>query len=93
MRCRARDVEATSPIRQAESGAAQEMILRTKDRFGLYPELLATDTAYGSANMLGWLVEDEGIEPHIPVFDKSERKDGTFPATDFVFDHKADEYI
>ena len=87
------DVEATSPIRQAEAGAAQEMILRAKDRFGLYPELLAADTAYGSADMLGWLVEDEGIEPHIPVFDKSERKDGTFPATNFVYDHKADEYI
>ena len=69
------DVEATAPIRQAEVGAAQEMILRAKDRFGLYPEMLAADTAYGSANMLGWLVEDEGIEPHIPVFDKSERED------------------
>jgi hypothetical protein len=41
---------------------------------------------------LGWLVEDEGIEPHIPVFDKSERKDGAFAATDFAYDHKADQY-
>ena len=68
------------------------MIERTKARFNLYPEMLAADTAYGSADMLGWLVEDEGIEPHIPVFDKSERKDGAFPATEFVYDHKADEY-
>ena len=52
------------------------MIQRARDRFDLYPESLAADTAYGSADMLGWLVEDEGIEPHIPVFDKSERKDG-----------------
>ena len=44
------------------------MILRTKDRFGLYPELLAADTAYGSADMLGWLVEDEGIEPPYSSF-------------------------
>ena len=87
------DVEATAPIRQAEVGAAQEMILRAKDRFGLYPEMLAADTAYGSANMLGWLVEDEGIEPHIPVFDKSEREDGAFPATDFIYDHEVDEYV
>ena len=86
------DVAATAPIRQAEAGAAQEMILRAKDRFGLYPKLLAADTAYGSADMLGWLVEDEGIEPHIPVFDKSERKDGAFPTTDFIYDHEADEY-
>ena len=86
------DVEATAPIRQAEAGAAQTMIRRARDRFGLYPEMLAADTAYGSASMLGWLVEDEGIEPHIPVFDKSERKDGAFPAAAFVYDHEADEY-
>ncbi len=86
------DVEATAPIRQAEAGAAKVMIRRTRDRFDLYPELLAADTAYGSADMLGWLVEDEGIEPHIPVFDKSERKDGAFPATDFAYDHSADQY-
>jgi transposase len=86
------DVEATAPIRQAESGAAQTMIRRARDRFGLYPELLAADTAYGSAAMLGWLVEDEGIEPHIPVVDKTERQDGAFPATEFAYDHEADEY-
>jgi transposase len=86
------DVETTAPIRQAEVGAAQEMILRTRDRFDLYPEILAADTAYGSAEMLGWLVEDEGVEPHIPVFDKSERKDGAYPATDFTYDHNADQY-
>ncbi|NIP13692.1 MAG: IS1182 family transposase [Desulfuromonadales bacterium] len=86
------DVEATAPIRQAETGAAREMILRTRERFGLYPGMLAADTAYGSAEMLGWLVEERGIEPHIPVFDKSGRKDGTYPATDFVYDHEADAY-
>jgi hypothetical protein len=43
--------------------------------------------------MLGWLVEGEGIEPHIPVFNKSERKDGAYPATDFVYDHEADECV
>jgi len=86
------DVETTAPIRQAEVGAARDMIQRTRDRFDLYPELLAADTAYGSAEMLGWLVEEEGIEPHIPVFDKSERKDGAFPATDFAYDVEADLY-
>ena len=47
------------------------MIERTEERFGLYPERLAGDSAYGSAEMLGWLVDERGIEPHIPVFDKS----------------------
>jgi len=72
------DVEATRAIRQAEVGAARTMIDRVEERFGLYPEKLAADRAYGSAEMLGWLVHERGIEPHIPVFDKSARTDGTF---------------
>jgi len=68
------------------------MIDRTLARFGLYPEALVADTAYGSADMLGWLVHEHGIELHIPVFDKSERRDGTFSNTDFRFDRYA-EYI
>jgi hypothetical protein len=59
------DVEATRSIRTAEVGATRTMIARTRDRFGLTPERLAADTAYGSGDMLGWLV-GEGIEPHIP---------------------------
>ena len=87
------DVEASRAIRQAEVGAARTMIDRAQDRFGLYPERLAADTAYGSAEMLGWLVHEHGIEPHIPVFDKSQRSDGTFSRDDFTYDHKRDCYI
>jgi hypothetical protein len=47
------------------------MIERTEERFGLKPERLVGDTAYGAAPMLNWLVA-----PHIPVFDKSKRDDG-----------------
>ena len=86
------DVEATAPIRQAEVEITKNMILRTRERFGLYPEKLVADTAYGSAPMLGWLVDEEGIEPYIPVIDKSERKDGTFSRGDFTYDHEADSY-
>ncbi len=43
------DVEATRALRQAEVGAAKTMIERTADRFGLKPERLAADGAYGSA--------------------------------------------
>ena len=42
--------------------------------------------------MLNWLVHDRGIEPHIPVFDKSQRTDGTFSREDFVHDHASDTY-
>ena len=75
------DVEASRAIRQAEVGATRTMIERTRDRFGLYPERLAADSAYGSAENLAWLVHERGIEPHIPVFDKSHRQDGTFRAS------------
>jgi transposase len=80
------DVEATRAIRQAEVGAAKTMIERTEERFGLKPERLAADTAYGSAATLDWIVNDKGIAPHIPVWDRSKRDDGTFSREDFTFD-------
>jgi transposase len=86
------DVEATTAIRQAEVTAAKRMIDRTADRFDLNPARLAGDSGYGSAEMLGWLVHEKGIEPHIPVFDKSARKDGTFSRADFTYDHEGDVY-
>ncbi len=68
------------------------MIERTEERFGLKPERLAADTAYGSAPMLNWLVEKD-IAPHIPVIDKSKREDGTFSRTDFRYDPAGDVYL
>ncbi len=86
------DVEATTAIRQAEVLAAKRMIERSMDRFGLYPAQLMGDSAYGSAEMLGWLVHKHGIEPHVTVFDKSARKDGTFSRDDFTYDQAGDVY-
>jgi transposase len=86
------DVEATTAIRQAEMTAAKRMLERSMTRFELYPERLIGDSAYGSAEMLNWLVHEHGIEPHIPVFDKSQRTDGTFSRDDFTYDHATDTY-
>jgi transposase len=86
------DVQATAPVRQAEVGAVRDMLIRTAERFDLHPDKLAADTAYGSAEMPGWLFKGQGIAPHIPVMDKSERNDGAFPATAFAFDSDANEY-
>jgi hypothetical protein len=69
------------------------MIERTEERLGLCPERLAADSAYGSAEMLGWLVNEHAIEPHIPVFDKSARDDGTFSREDFAYDQERDLYV
>jgi transposase len=86
------DVEASTAVRQAEVTAACTMIERVQDRFGLWPARLAADTAYGSAQTLNWLVHERGIEPHIPVIDKSNREDGTFSRGDFSYDHDHDLY-
>jgi transposase len=86
------DVEATTAIRQAEVLAAKRMIQRSLERFDLYPSRLLGDSAYGSAAMLGWLVYEHGIEPHVTVFDKSACTDGTFSREDFTYDHIGDVY-
>jgi hypothetical protein len=72
------DVEATRAIRQAEVGASRTMIDSTENRFGLKPDYLVADSAYGSADNLAWLVKEKKITPYIPIFDKSKRTDGTF---------------
>ncbi len=87
------DVEATTAIRQAEILAAKRMVQRAMDRFNLCPARLIGDTAYGTADMLNWLVHEQGIEPHVPVFDKSRRSDGTFERAEFRYDHGRDLYI
>ena len=68
------DVGATPAHRTQEVDSTRKMIGRVEERFGLKPARLVGDTAYGTAPMLGWMVEDKHIAPHVPVWDKSERK-------------------
>ena len=68
------------------------MLERTETRFGVKPDSLTADSAYGSAESLAWLVKQKGITPLIPVFDKSNRTDGTFSRADFAFDPEPDRY-
>lgn len=42
--------------------------------------------------MLGWMVKDKGIEPHVPVWDRTERKDGTLSSNEFEWDARSNEY-
>jgi transposase len=86
------DVEPTTAIRQAEVTAQHRMLDRVNERFDLCPERLVADASYGSAENLAWLVHERGIQPHIPVFDKSARTDGSFARSDFTYDHKHDRY-
>jgi transposase len=86
------DVEPSTAVRTAEVTAARTMIERVREQHDLSPDRLAADSAYGSAEMLNWLINHEGVAPHIPVIDKSERDDGTFSRRDFIYDPNADLY-
>ena len=86
------DVEATPANRTAEVESTKVMVDRVEARFDLKPERLIADTAYGTAPMLAWMVEEKGIEPHVPVWDKTERKDGTLSVSYFRWDGEANEY-
>jgi Transposase DDE domain len=87
------DVEATTAIRQAEVGAAKAMLDRTAEQFDLTPSRLVADAGYGSADMVGWLVDERGIEPHVKLIDKAERTDRTFSRSDFAFDPPRNIYV
>ena len=86
------DVEATPTRISKEVDATETMIERVAERFALKPKHLAGDVAYGTGEMLGWLVDRE-IDPHIPVWDRSEREDGSFMRADFSYDKERDIYI
>jgi transposase len=87
------DVEATPTRISMEVDATETMIERTERRFGLKPDRIAGDVAYGAGEMLGWLVDHE-IAPHIPVWDQTEvAADGKFTRADFTYDSERDLYI
>lgn len=47
-------------------------------------------TAYGTAPMLGWMVDDKDIKPHVPVWDKTGHYGNSLSVGDFWHeDHRA----
>ena len=86
------DVEATPTRISKEVDAAETMVERTEERFDLKPDHVAGDVAYGTGEMLGWLVAQE-IDPHIPVWDRSARENDIFSRADFTYDTDRDLYI
>ncbi len=76
-------------IWRTEVLAQRRMIERTQDRFGFWPEKLGADTAPN----LAWLVEERGIAPHIPVFEKYARHNGTFERSAFSYDDQDHSFV
>jgi len=86
------DVEATSSHRTQEVEATRTMIDRVERRFEMKPTHLIGDMAYGAAELLDWMVNEKGIKPHVPVWDKTQRTDETLSSSEFHWDQKANEY-
>jgi hypothetical protein len=86
------DVDASAVSSTAEARATRIMIDRVEAKYDIKPKRLVDDTNYGTAPMLGWMVNDKGIAPHVTVWEKAERDDGSLSRSDFLWDEAADEY-
>ena len=86
------DVEPTPAHRTAEVESTKTMIERVEEHFDIKPDRLIDDTAYGTAPMLAWMVDEKDIEPHVPVWDKTERKNESLSISDFQWSEEAQEY-
>lgn len=86
------DVEATAAHRIEETDATKTMLDRVENQLGVKPAHLIGDTAYGTGPMLDWLVNEKHIEPHIPVWNRWDRRDGAFTTNEFIWNAVADEY-
>lgn len=86
------DVEATPAYRIEETEATKTMVERVEDRFGIKPKRLIGDTAYGTAALLSWMVDEKHIEPHVPVWERYQRTDGSLSSDAFQWDEERGEY-
>jgi hypothetical protein len=71
------EVETSVSMLSLEAATTKTMLERIEATYGISPERLMGDTAYGMRKLLDYLVEEKQIEPHVPVWDKSKRKDDT----------------
>jgi transposase len=86
------DVQATPARWSAEVAATKTMLTRTEECFGLKPQRLAADAAYGSGLMIGWLMR-RGITPHVPILDHEHQTKGLFTRAAFHFDAEQNLFV
>ena len=84
-------VEATQARFRQETLAARRMLAQVKERFGVCPESLGADKAYGSGEFLAWLLE-RNIQPHIPVIDRRHQTHRRFTRDQFQYDPLANVF-
>ena len=83
-------VDATPARFRQEMLAARRMIEHVS-QFGIRPQNLAADKAYGSGEFLAWLLERD-IQPHIPVIDRQHQTRGLFTRDAFRYEPKENAY-
>jgi transposase len=78
-------VEATQARFRQETLAARRMLTKVKEQFGVSPEGVGADKAYGSGEFLAWLLE-RSIQPYIPVIDRRQQTHRRFTRDQFQYD-------
>jgi transposase len=83
-------VDATPALFSQETLAARRMVEHV-GQFGIQPQNLAADKAYGSGEFLAWLLA-RNIQPHIPVIDRRHQTQGHFTRDHFRYEPKENAY-
>jgi transposase len=84
-------VEATPARFRQEMLAARRVLEQVKGRWGICPESLGADKAYGSGEFLAWQLE-RNIQPHIPVIDRRHQTPRYFTQDQFQYDPEENAY-
>lgn len=84
-------VEATPARFRQEMLAARRMLEQVKGRWGICPESLGADKAYGSGEFLAWLLGQK-IQPLIPVIDRRQQTPRYFTQEQFQYDPQENAY-
>ncbi len=84
-------VQATSARLSQESAAAREMITRSAERRGRFPQSVAADTTYGNGELLAWF-EERDITPYIRVKESPAPKTNLYGIEKFTYDTETNSY-
>jgi transposase len=84
-------VQATSARLSQESAAAREMITRSAERRGRFPQSVAADTTYGNGELLAWF-EERNITPYIHVKESPAPKTNLYGIEKFTYVAETNSY-
>jgi transposase len=84
-------VQATSARLSQESAAAREMITRSAERCGRFPQSVAADTTYGNGELLAWF-EERDITPYIRVKESPAPRTNLYGIEKFTYAPETNSY-